>query len=238
MSEKTPIYLQVKNDIKTKILSKKLLPGQVLPSEKDYCAQYSVSRMTIRQALGELQNEGLIYSVKGKGTLVSRPKVEQYLSKLTSFSVDMQKRGFVPGSIVLETAVVKATLELAEYLQVGAGAELFYIARLRTADGTPMAIERGYFNQRITGDLLAADFNNQSLYEYLVQKRNVQLSHASQSLETISASKRDAEILQISESVPCMLMKRQTFTGSNQVVEYTESVYIGSRYKFYVEMTV
>lgn len=238
LERKELIYQKVKNSIKGKILNGELARGQMLPSEKDYCAEFSTSRMTVRQALQDLQNEGFIYSIKGKGSFVSQPKVDQYLSKLTSFSQDMRNRNMVPGGRVLSVKKISASLELANSLKVQAGHPLYTIKRLRTANELAMAIETSYLNLEITGDLSDIDFNNISLYEYLKNERGINISKAIQSFETMLVTGKDAQYLDAENNSPALLMKRTTFVESGQVMEYVESIYIGSRYKFYVDLYI
>ena len=120
----TPLYVQLKNSLLMQITSNQLAPHQQLPSERELCEQFGVSRTTVRQAINEMIHEGLVYSRAGKGTFVSEPKINQQLRTLTGFSQDVLERGGTPSSQVLEARLIPATPDLAERLQVTLETEL------------------------------------------------------------------------------------------------------------------
>ncbi|HQE98772.1 MAG TPA: GntR family transcriptional regulator, partial [Anaerolineae bacterium] len=131
----TPLYVQLKNSLLMQITSNQLAPHQQLPSERELCEQFGVSRTTVRQAINEMIHEGLVYSRAGKGTFVSEPKINQQLRTLTGFSQDVLERGGTPSSQVLEARLIPATPDLAERLQVTLETELVLLSRLRLANG-------------------------------------------------------------------------------------------------------
>lgn len=104
-----PIYYQIMEQLKAQIKSGELLPDMPLPSEREYAEQFGISRMTVRQALSNLVNEGFLYRLKGRGTFVSKPKMEQALQGLTSFTEDMKSRGMTPGSRLIDYQLIDST---------------------------------------------------------------------------------------------------------------------------------
>src|SRR6476659_66204 len=113
-----PRYYQLKEIIRERIVTGEWEPGSLIPSERELCERYGISRMTARQAITELVNEGLFYREQGKGTFVSRHKITQQLINLTSFSEDMKARGQRPGSKVVAAQMVPADEALAERLRI------------------------------------------------------------------------------------------------------------------------
>lgn len=111
-----PIYYQIMEQLKSQIKNGELQPDAPLPSEREYSEQFGISRMTVRQALSNLVNEGFLYRQKGRGTFVSRPKMEQTLQGLTSFTEDMKSRGMVPSSKLVDYELIDSTAELAGIL--------------------------------------------------------------------------------------------------------------------------
>lgn len=234
--KKTPLYFQLKEHIKRQIEEKELKPGQCLPSENDLCQEFGISRMTVRQAINELQYEGLLYKIQGKGTFVSKDKIEQSLISLTSFSNDMRNRGLAPGSKILAFEVISATAKLSEALRINSGDKVIFLKRLRMADNEPMSIESSYLNYYLCSPLLDIPIDNISLYDVLKQELGLKLVKAAQSLETFLICGWEAGLLEVPENSLGLFIKRTTYTEDNKPLEYVESIYRGDRYKFYIEM--
>src|SRR5271168_1255856 len=136
-----PLYYQIQRALMEKIHSGELATGDPLASEEELARVYQVSRMTARQALHGLKTSGYAFSQKGRGTFVTRPKMEKNIMHLQGFTEDMKQRGMVPSSRVIEQTVIKATKDLAEKLHVTPGDAVMLLRRLRLADGIPMALE-------------------------------------------------------------------------------------------------
>ena len=130
---KLPIYHQLYEILRGNIVRGEWQPGDILPSETELIEQYQVSRITVRQALEALVNDGLIYRQRGRGTFVAHPTVEQGLSRIISFTEDMHQRGFRPDTEIISAGLISAPAEIAEKLQIEAGEELVRLERLRLA---------------------------------------------------------------------------------------------------------
>jgi GntR family transcriptional regulator len=230
------LYVQIKQSIIDKIKKGYYSPGLCLPSERDLCVAHNASRMTVRQAINELFNEGYVYKIQGKGTFVSGRKLEQDLAKLTSFSYDMKLRGLKPGSRNIRIFEEKATVLVAENLQLTPGKPVIVLERLRTADNEPLAIQRSYLVKDLFSDIEQYDFQEQSLYELMEKKKGIVITKALQSLETIYITDVNAALLEIPNNSIGLFMRRQTFSSDMHPVEYVESIYRGDKYIFYFEM--
>jgi GntR family transcriptional regulator len=230
-----PIYYQLQEQLRNKIEAGELKPGTPLPSERDMSETYNISRMTVRQALNNLMNEGLLTRIKGKGTFVAEKKIEQPLMKLTGFSEDMRMRGIEPGSKLISFKVVDAEDGVAKQLGIEPGAEVYQISRLRLGDGDPMAYEVSYLiKDRLPG--LSEKHLEGSLYDYIEKSLGLAIHRARQTIEPSFATKLEAELLTIDEGAPVLLLERTTFLSDDSTVEYVKSVYRGDRYKFITEM--
>src|ERR1700720_4579127 len=139
-----PLYYQIQRALMEKIHSGELSTGDPLASEEELARIYQVNRMTARQALHGLKTSGFAVSQKGRGTFVTRPKLEKNIMHLRGFTEDMRDLGMVPSSKLLEQTVVKASTELADNLKVEAGGQVLLLRRLRLADQIPMALEESY----------------------------------------------------------------------------------------------
>jgi GntR family transcriptional regulator len=236
VKKKQPIYCQIKQDMIHKIVAEEYRPGQCLPSERDLCEIYGVSRMTVRLAINELRSEGHIYKIQGKGTFVATRKIQQDLLKLVSFSYEMRQLGRVPGSRDVAVSEEKATVGVAEKLQIAIGAPVTVIERLRTANGEPLAFQRNYISKKLCEGIERYDFEERSLYEIFEEKYNIIVSKAFQSLETVFITGRDAERLNVPENSLGLFMRRETYSSNNLPVEYVESIYPGEKYVFKIEL--
>ena len=133
-----PKYFQLREILLDLIDSDELSIGAAIPSERELCQRFGLSRMTVRQAVDHLVSEGRLHRVPGKGTFVARPKIELAL-QLTSFTDDMRARGMEPGSRDLDRRTVRASAHLAKELGIQPGEDVHFIERLRTADGEPLS---------------------------------------------------------------------------------------------------
>ncbi|MDZ4770196.1 MAG: GntR family transcriptional regulator [Chloroflexota bacterium] len=228
-----PLYEQIKAYIVSNIQAGVFTPDARIPSERALSEQFGVSRLTVKRAIDELTQHGVLYVQIGKGTYISRPKVMGQLEQLTSFSEEMSGRGQHPSSRVLEAAIIPASVEAARALRLAPGAPLFRLVRLRQADATPMAIERTHLPAlRVPGILDRHDFSRESLYGVLRVHYSINLTHAEQTIEARLATDEESRLLAIEPNAPILYMTRLTYADGDDLCEYALSAYSGGRYKF------
>lgn len=227
-----PLYIQLKETLRTQIENGHYAPHDRLPSERELAEQHSISRMTARQALLELTQEGLVYSRVGKGTFVSEPKIDQQLLELTGFSEDMRRRGLRATSRVLEASLGQASAKVTQILQLRTDAEVVTLTRIRLANGSPLAVETAYLPHHHCPGILDYDLSVLSLYDVLRNTYGYQLVQARQSIEATLAGQRELELLNLTPPSPILAMERVTFTEQGFPIEYVRSAYRGDRYKF------
>ena len=231
-----PAYIRLKEQLLDRITEHEWQPENCLPSERTLCEEYGLSRMTIRQALAELEKEGIIKRVHGKGTYVQREKLTQPLLKLTSFSEDMRQRGFVPGAQTVALERIPAGKLLAEKLSIDVGDEVLLLKRLRLASGEPMAIETAYLPASRFAAIYDQLAQNKSLYHLMRTELCIELGGAKQSIEVTGAQGWEARLLHIGETDLVMKIERQTFDTHKKPVEYVVSKYRADKYKLYIEL--
>ncbi len=230
-----PLYYMIKSRLLEAIESGQLKPGDRVPSERELTSQFAVSRMTARQALTELESQGYLYRIQGKGTFVSTPKLEQPLLQLTSFTEDMRRRGLEPGARVLSAGAVEAGRKVARALGIAENALVIHFKRLRLAAGVPMALENSHVAVERFPGLMGSDLTNRSLYQ-LFEEYGIRLSRATQSMEAVAANAYEAEILNVREGAPLLMLERVSLDQNDQPVEYVKSLYRGDRYRFTTEL--
>jgi GntR family transcriptional regulator len=231
-----PLYYQIMNQLREKITAGEYAVNSALPPERELVETYQVSRMTIRQAISELVNEGLLVRRKGIGTFVAPPKLEQTLNSLTSFTEDMAKRGMKAGSRILSFKETLPDATIRKTLGLHADEKVFECVRLRLADEEPMALETTMLPTSICPGLRREDLENQSLYKVLMERWGVQLDYATQSLEPILAPPYEATLLHVAPGAPLLLMHRVTYDQDGRAFEHVKSLYRGDRYKLVTEL--
>jgi GntR family transcriptional regulator len=228
-----PLYEQIKAYILSHIQAGVYAPDQRIPSERALSEQFGVNRQTVKRAIDELTQSGVLYVQIGKGTYISRPKIAQQLEQLTSFSEEMTQRGQRPSSRVLECTVLPAPDAIARALRQPPGTPIVRLVRLRLADDTPMAIEQTHLlAARLPGIVSGHDFARESLYRVLRETYCIRLTHAEQSIEARLATEEEGALLGIAPGAPILHMARLTYAEGDELFEYAVSAYCGARYRF------
>lgn len=224
-----PKYFQLREILLDLIESDELPIGAAIPSERDLCQRYGLSRMTVRQAVDHLVSEGRLYRVPGKGTFVARPKIELALP-LTSFTDDMRARGMEPGSRDLDRRVVRASAHLARQLGIAAGDAVHFIERLRTANGEPLCVERAHIPVALAPDLDAFDLTDRSLYALLEARYGLVMNAGELTIDAGIADPDDADLLKLPRGGAVLRLQRRSFAGG-VCAELGVSTYRADRYQ-------
>ena len=231
-----PLYLQVKNMLEAEIQAGTYSQDDRLPSERELCERFGVSRMTARQALKELERAGLVFSRVGKGTFVSGPKIDQQLRSLTGFTHEIGSRGARPSSIVLSAQIIPASEQLSNMLKIMQAAEVVELSRLRLSNELPLCIEVAHIPHYLCPDILKNDFSHASLYEVFERDYGQRLVRAEQIMEASLAVPRELETLQMVAPASVLRIERLTYNQQDVLVEYVTSTYRGDRYKFHLTL--
>lgn len=226
-----PLYYQIQRALMEKIQSGELLEGDPLASEEELSRYYQVSRMTARQALHGLKTSGYAFSEKGRGTFVTRPKLEKNIMHLQGFTEEMRQRGMKPTSKLLEQTVIVPNDELAQKLKLSAGDKVVHLRRLRIADSIPMAIEDSHIPLKQFPGLDRIDFEKHSLYQTLRERYGVRVGYADEIIEAFPATKEESELLTIPRKSSVLSITRVIMTTQETPVEAACSRYRGDRYR-------
>jgi GntR family transcriptional regulator len=226
-----PIYHQLEEYIKHQIENGVLAEESVIPSEREYAEMFQISRMTVRQAINNLVSEGYLKRQKGRGTFVTKKKVEQELQGMTSFTEDMLSRGMNPSSILLSFQITLADKKTALALRIEEEDSVYIIKRIRLADGAPMALETAYIPVKIVPGLTEEN-SNLSLYQYIEENLALSISEATQEIEASTADPLDAETLEITIGDPILLIERISYLQEGTPFELVKSTFRADRYRF------
>ncbi|MBA3446023.1 MAG: GntR family transcriptional regulator [Pseudaminobacter sp.] len=209
-------------------------PGDALPSERDIAIRADVSRVTVRKAVRDLVKGGMLVQRHGSGTFVAprMQRVEQSLSRLTSFTEDMARRGMNVRSTWLERGLFQPSPDEMMALGLSADEPVARVSRLRIANETPLAIERAALSARVLPDPAAV---GASLYAALEAGGNRPV-RAVQRISAANLGEADAGLLDVPAGSASLNIERISYLASGKVIEFTRSVYRGDAYDFVVEM--
>jgi len=230
--KKIPLYIQVAEYWKSIINDNILKREDQLPTENELIKLHNVSRITIKRAIRELVNEGLLITVQGKGTFINSVKYQWELKKLSSFSEDMRSRGFIPGAKIIKKEICKGSVE-----QLGltsSDALSIRVERLRLANNEPIAIEVLQMEYGLFDSIYDDIKDDVSIYELMENKKGIKLAYATEFLEAALPNEYEQELLKINSSIAVLKLERISFLKDGRPVEYTLSVYRGDKYRFKV----
>jgi GntR family transcriptional regulator len=234
--ESAPLYLRLKMLVQDAITQGDLKPGDAVPSERDVATLLDISRVTVRKAFTELVDEGVLVQRRGSGTYVRERtgRIEQPLSRLTSFSEDMQLRGFKTEADWLDRSTGLPTPEEALKLSISPSEHVCRFHRLRRANGEPLAIELAVVPHRFLDDPSAVTY---SLYDALGAK-GFRPVRALQRLHATALKAQEAIWLDQPDGSPALFIERISFLPDGRIVEFTRSHYRGDSYDFVAELTL
>ncbi len=227
-SEETnvPLYIQLASYLRIQIQTGVLQPGDLMIAENSICDILHISRTTVRQAMNQLEEEGLLVRYRGKGTFIANSKIKRNMNHLYSFTEDMKAIGVSPSSKIIKSEVLTSCPDdVAEMLRLPTmKTPVFYLERLRLVNGEPMLWECTYLPYYLCNKIETFNFAKKSLYEILNDTYHLMMYHAKESLEAIILSKREASLLECVERSAGYKITRISYLDSGFAFEYTTSV--------------
>lgn len=237
LDENSPLslYYQLKKIMIDNIKNKVWDLSSKIPTERELCEIYKVSRITVRQALKELEDEGYLYRKQGRGTFVTGPKFVQRLSDFYSFSDEIKKMGAVSDAIILSFDIIEAEQIIADKLGIATNEKAFAIKRLRLADNEPFAVETSYIVYQYAKELKEETVDQLGLYKALKENCGVNVSDAIETFEAVNVSSEDAVSLKVGKKAAALHLNRITYS-EGRIIEYCNSVIRGDKYKYTIQL--
>ncbi len=230
-----PLYYQLAERIKDQIHAGALAAGDQLPPERDLAHQMGVSRMTARQALGYLVNEGLLEVRQGVGTFLTPPKLTHNAIHLVGFTEEMRDQGGAVTSTVLEQAIVSPPVQVARRLALLPGTAAIKITRLRQVNEIPLLLETSYLPAGLCPGLEQVDLTDHSLYGLVEARYQLHPYRTTESVEATIANQYEQRLLQVPNGAAMLLLEGVTYSSKEEAIEYFKAIYRGDRFKFALE---
>lgn len=224
-----PLYFQVSTRLEAAIRSGRIAPGARLENEIAIGQRLGLSRPTVRRAIQELVDKGLLVRRRGIGTQVVQGQVTRQV-ELTSLYEDLQTAHHEPGTKVLTHELVPATDVVAEGLGVAQGEEVVFVRRQRSTDGVPVAVLENYLPREFS-DITTEQLESRGLYQIL-RARGVTIRIAKQKIGARRAAGDESELLDIDKSGAVLTMERIAFDSSGRAVEFGHHCYRPDMYSF------
>jgi GntR family transcriptional regulator len=215
-----PLYGKVEEVLASEIARGDLQPGDRLPSEGELLIRFGVSRITVRRAIQNLIQRGIVEIRRGCGTFVLAPVISQELSSLTGFVEDMDVHGRKASARLLSQEIVAANTVVARQLGINKGMRVMRIERVRLADSVPMSFDETYLPLEIGKQIVSNNLRIKPIFALLEEKYGIPLIEAEYRLEAAAAPTRVAEALAVAEGFPIFRIERTSFTEAGRPIDY------------------
>lgn len=233
-TSRIPLYCQLMEILISEIQTNMQEEDQ-LPSEREICEQFNVSRATVRQAMQEMEQEGYIYRSHGKGTFVAPQKVNQELLKFYSFTEEMKKMGKNPSSKVLNFEIIDSEKKISKKLAIEENTKVYKILRLRLADNKPMMIETTYLPYDRFPGITRAELEKTAMYEVFTQRFAAKITSAKEKFQPVTTNREEARYLQVAKEIPSLKIERFTYENDH-IIEYTVSIARGDKFEYCITL--
>lgn len=233
MANQVPVYIQIHDQLKHEIENGVWKVGARLPSERELSLRFGVSRMTLRQAIQTLSDEGILERKIGSGTYVASRKVQEKMTGTTSFTDIMESQGKIPSSKTISFFHSRASSSEAEKLGLEKGEQVLRMERIRYADDLPICFEVASIPAK-----LIEGFNKEEITEsfyHSLQEKGFEIGRANQTVSATLASEQIAEYLAVKRGDAILRLRQISYLADGEPFEYVRTQYVGSRFEFYLE---
>ncbi|MGH6626147.1 MAG: GntR family transcriptional regulator [Burkholderiaceae bacterium] len=220
-----PLYAQLRDELRARILDGRLKPHDKLPSEHELTVQHGVSRITVRQALNDLQKEGLIVKLHGKGAFVSHPKAAQSLNRLQGLSEALSLQGQTVSSKRLSMKKLAAPAAVARQLQLEPASEVYQLMTLRYLDREPLSVNCSYLPLPLGEKLAKADLSSRDLIDVFEHEFGLKVEQAQLEISARRVGARDARWLKVEPGDPVLQVERVLCTDNAQPLQTETAIY-------------
>ncbi|MFY9559963.1 MAG: GntR family transcriptional regulator [Terriglobales bacterium] len=227
-----PTYQKIQGELRERIESGQLKPGDAVDSERELASIHGVSLMTARHALVSLEREGFVERRRGAGTFVAQPKI--HFNRLMSYTEQMASRGLTPRSKLLCLKVIEGEPDIAARLSLPATTSLIMIERLRHAADEPFALETCYLSAPEFPQLVSVPLGRTSLFGSLEHDYGVELAYADEEIDATGADPRTAELMGIQGAMPLLRIRQVIYSTKGKATVYVMGLYRSDRHNLLI----
>ncbi|KHE67881.1 GntR family transcriptional regulator [Halobacillus sp. BBL2006] len=226
-----PLYRRIAQQIKDEIEEGNWMEGEAIPTENHLSEQYNASRVTIRQAIKVLVEDGLLEKIQGSGTYVKEQKIEHNIFELLSFTEEMRKLNKEPVNHILDFRLIAPPDYVRRRLKLAPDEKVFYVRRQRLVDGVPYVLEDTYLPVALFPNLSYSIMSG-SKYDYIEKEVGMKIKDSFQEVIPVLPSREIAEALNVDESLPILKMESHSVFVDGTIFEYSENHFKSDEYKF------
>lgn len=236
-NEGVSFYVQIYKVLKERIEAKIYQANSLMPSENELTEEFKVTRITVRNALKKLKEEGLIFTEKGKGSFVKSRQIEQSLFKFYSFGRDYAQKGFETKTMVISSKIVIADDKISKALEVKEGQEVYEIIRLRMIADIPALLETSFIPVQLAPAIISFNLAVLSIYDLLETEYGLKILKAKEYLNPAVTDKQQSELLEVKKNTPVFVTERVTYSRDKVPMELRLSVIRSDVFKFSIELS-
>ncbi|HEY5601933.1 MAG TPA: GntR family transcriptional regulator [Gammaproteobacteria bacterium] len=230
-----PLYLRIKDALKQRILDGDYTAHERLPSESELMKMFGVSRITVRQSLRDLHSDGLVFSVQGKGTFVSKPKAVQDVQRLQGFGEAMTPKGYETSTRVLFQDYSRPSQEVADAFSISRAHRVYEVKRIRYLNREPISFDHSFFPAEIGAKLEHHDLA-QDIFPMLENQFGESLGYADLKIGVTAADEQQARALNVEVNSPCLRINRAVFSRRGKPIDYEFLTYRGDAFQYQLKV--
>jgi len=227
-----PLYSQIRESLRARILDGTYGAHAQLPTEGELTGTFGVSRITVRQALNDLQKEGLVYKIHGKGTFVSKPKAFQDLASLQGFGEAMNQHGHETYNKLIGMRHMTPPKRVAEALQCARGDEVTELKRVRYLNREPISLDISYLPRAVGERLAREDLATRDVFLILENDYGYALGQAELRIDATTADDTLARQLKVTEGAPILRIERLTRIAAGAPLDFEYLYYRGDAFQY------
>lgn len=227
-----PLHVQLQAEIEEKIFQEVYM--QKIPSERELMDEYYVSRSTVRQAVSQLVQDGVLEKRPGKGTFVAIKPISDWLGNLSTTAETVERMGMTSHIKLVKSEIIRLNGTLQEMTGLE---EAYHFIRLRYANHIPIGIERHYYPVALGEELMKFDLNKESFYNLLERELGIKAIDADQNIKADTPSKEDATLLDIPTSTSVLHTERLISDINENFIEFENAYYRSDMYSFKIKLS-